>query len=134
MKSLAATIIFISLLFTGCAYLPSVKNKLEIRPVKNVACWENMGPNTACGAVTVSPGVADGFWVTAGWKRFDEIIDPEAKDDIDREATIERFSAFAKVQVESKGYCKSAIIPEEHRQLIGREGSGDQSIYVVCAK
>jgi hypothetical protein len=118
----------------GCAYLPSVKNKFEIRPVKNVACWENMGPNTACGSVTVSPEAAEGFWVTAGWKRSAEIIDPEEAGDIDKETAIERFSTFAKVQVVSEGYCKSAVVSEEYRQLIGREGSGDQSIYVICAK
>jgi hypothetical protein len=121
--------ILLSIWLVGCAYLPSVKNKLTVSPVKYVPCWENMGPNTSCGSVTVSPQEAEGFIVVVGWKRFEEIISANENDELSKELV---FSKFASNEVVYRGYCKEALVPKERRRILGWEGSGDKGIYVIC--
>lgn len=118
---------------TGCAYLPSVKNKLEVRPIKYVPCWENMGPNTACGGVTVLPEQAEGFVVTVGWKRFNEITNQSGFTSYVDDDISEKFVGFAVNEVVARGYCKEAMAPEP-TNVLGWEGSGDRGIYIVCSK
>ena len=117
----------------GCAFLPSVKNKLEVRPIKHVPCWENMGPNTACGGVTVPPEQAEGFVVTVGWKKFNEITNQSGfTSHVDNDIAA-KFVGFAVKEVVTRGYCKKAIAPEP-TNVLGWEGSGDRGIYIVCSE
>lgn len=128
----ASLLIVMFVLVNGCAYLPSVKNKLYVRPTKFVPCLENMGPGTSCGAITVEPQEAEGFEVVVGWKRFAEITNPDDIDGLSKELKISRFADFAISEVISLGYCKMAIVPNDRRKLFGWEGSGDRGIYIVC--
>jgi hypothetical protein len=120
------------ILVNGCAYLPSVKNKLYVRPTKFVPCWEHMGPSASCGATTVKPKDAEGFEVVVGWKRFAEITNPYEADKVSNELKFSRFVDYAISQVISLGYCKMAIVPNDRRKLFGWEGTGERGVYVVC--
>jgi hypothetical protein len=124
---------FFSLLFFGCAFLPSVMNQLTVRPVKYVPCWENMGPNTSCGSVTVEPKDAEGFIVVVGWKLFDEIVAINGSNESTKEYRISKYSEFAANEVVSRGYCQEAFVPKDKREIMGWEGSGDRGIYVTCS-
>ena len=134
MKIRAVAISAMFLYVTGCAYLPSVKNKLSVRPVKYVPCWENMGPNTSCGSVTVPTHEAEGFVVVVGWKRYEEITEPRTGAKSSREEKESRFFDFAAQEVVNRGYCDAAHVPDGKRNIMGWEGSGDRGVYVTCTK
>ena len=132
MKMKSTAIFAILLCITGCGLLPSVKYKLSVRPVKYVPCWENMGPNTSCGSVTVAAEDAEGFIVIVGWKRFSEITNPNNISKVSYEDRLNKLANFASSEVVSRGYCKTAFVPRDSRRIMGWESSGDQGIYVVC--
>ncbi len=129
----ASLIIAASLSLSGCYFLPSEKYKLGVEPVKYVRCWDNMGPNTACGSITVTPDEAEGFIVIVGWKRFEEITDPTGTGKVTHQEMLNRFAEFATKEVTTLGFCKSAVVPAEKQNIMGWESSGDRGIYVVCA-
>lgn len=127
-----AIILLFSLSCLSCTFLPSVMHKLTVSPIKNVPCWDNMGPNTSCGSVTVSPEEAEGFIVVVGWKRYDKIIAAKTNSKLSVEERVTLFSKFATAEVVSRGYCEDAFVPKEGRQIMSWEGSGDRGVYVVC--
>jgi len=92
-----------------------------------------MGPNTSCGGVTVPPETAEGFVVTAGWKRFNEITDQSRFTTYVNDEIARKFAAFASHEVVSRGFCEDAFAPEPDN-VLGWEGSGDRGVYVVCTK
>lgn len=91
-----------------------------------------MGPNTACGSVTVPPDEAEGFVVIVGWKRFSDLTDPADTGKVTGQERFSRFSEFATKEVVTRGFCNAAFVPENRRNIMGWEGSGDRGIYVVC--
>ena len=132
MQKVMATAALVFSCVTCCAFLPSVRNKLEVRPVKHVPCMENKNPKSSCGSVTVPPSEAEGFVVTVGWERFMAVTDQNGfTSRVDNTAVV-KFSAFAAREVVARGYCKKAVAPTGS-DISGTEGSGDRGIYVVCA-
>ncbi len=132
MKTIISVLGVLCIYLTGCAFLSSVKNKLSIRPVKYVPCWENMGPNTSCGSVTVPPDEAEGFVVIVGWKRYEKITESSGYEKLSPEEMRKKFYDFAASEVVSRGYCQFAGVPRENQNIMGWEGSGDRGVYVVC--
>jgi len=124
-------ILTVSLCVMGCAFLPSGKNKLYVKPVKYVPCWENLGPKTSCGSVAASPDEAEGFIVIVGWKKFADITNQSGFTTIVNDETREKFIDFSVNEVISRGFCKEATVPKD-KSVMGWEGSGDRGIYVVC--
>ena len=112
--------------------MPSVMHKLSVRPVKYVPCWENMGPNTTCGSVTVEPEEAEGFIVIVGWKRFSDITDPDNIGNVSNKEELKRFENYSANEVVSRGYCNAAYAPKDRYRLLGWESSGDRGLYIVC--
>jgi len=133
MKIALAGAVILSTCLASCAFLPSVKNKLDVRPIKYVPCKDNMAPNTSCGSVTVPPEEAEGFVVTVGWKRFNEITNQSGFSTYVNEAISAKFANFAVSEVVNRSYCKKGFAPEP-ANILGWEGSGDRGIYVVCNK
>ena len=132
MKTRISVLGVLCIFLNGCAFLPSVKNKLSIRPVKYVPCWENMGPNTSCGSVTVPPDEAEGFVVIVGWNRYKKISESLGKEKLCPEEMHKIFFNFSASEVVSRGYCQFAGVPRDKQNIMGWEGSGYRGVYVVC--
>jgi len=134
MKTRIAALGVICVFLTGCAFVPSVKNKLSVRPVKYVPCLENMAASTSCGSVTVPPDEAEGFVVIVGWKRYEEITESAGQKKLIQEQMHKKFHDFATSEVVSRDYCHLASVPRDKQNIMRWEGSGDRGIYVVCTE
>lgn len=134
MKIRIVAITALCFLLAGCGYLPSVKHALSVDPVKYIPCWENMGPNTSCGSVSVPPGEAKEFVVIVGWKRYEDITESDADKKQSKQEKHKKFYNYASSEVVARGYCSAAHVPKDKRNVMRWEGSGDRGVYVVCTK
>ena len=100
-------VVLFSLFLNGCAYLPSVKDRL-----------------------TVSPQGSDGFLVTVGWNKFSFITNGAQN----RDEELVLFIEFAVNEVISRELCKSAKVSDEKRKILGWEGTGFSGIYIQCTE
>jgi len=124
--------LFMSFTLVGCAYLPSVKDKFEVRPLNITPCEPKSNPVLPCGWLTGKVSETSDFLVTAGWGKFREIVGAENAKKPMSEKTKRGFSEFAIQHVIGLGYCKSANwVPHKH-DLLGREGSNDKSVHIKC--
>ena len=119
-------------LICSCAYLPSVKDKLEVRPLNITTCEPVSKPKLPCGWLTGAVGAMRNFEVTAGWGKFREVVGSENAKRLLSEETRRIFSRFAVDHVVDLGYCENAVwVPHDH-DLLSSEGSGDKSVHVRC--
>ncbi|MBQ0800097.1 MAG: hypothetical protein KBT63_12520 [Porticoccaceae bacterium] len=130
MRVIASALVF--LIFTSCAYLPSVKNKLEVRPLDITACEPPSNPVLPCGWLTAESGKTNDFEVTVGWGKFQDVVGAENAKKPLSEKTKLIFSQFAIEHVIALGYCKSATFVPHGNDLVSHEGSGDKSVHIRC--
>lgn len=121
-----------SLLVSSCAYLPSVKDKLEVRPLNITPCEPASNPKLPCGWLTGEAGKTKNFEVTAGWEKFEEIVGTENAEHPLSDKTKLIFSSFAVEHIVDLGYCESAAWVQHDHDLLSSEGSGDKSVHVRC--
>ena len=119
-------------LICSCAYLPSVKDKLEVRPLNITTCEPVSKPKLPCGWLTGEVGAMRNFEVTAGWGKFRKVVGSENAKRLLSEETRRIFSRFAVDHVVDLGYCENAVwVPHDH-DLLSSEGSGDKRVHVRC--
>ncbi len=124
--------LIVCLLMSSCAYLPSVKDKLVVRPLNITACEPASIPKLPCGWLTGEVGATKDFEVTAGWGRFRDVVGSENAKNPLSDKTKRLFSQFAVEHVVDLGYCENAAwVPHGH-DLLSHEGSGDKSVHVQC--
>jgi len=116
----------------SCAYLPSVKDKLEVRPLNITPCLPKSNPVLPCGWLTGKVGETEDFLVTAGWGKFREIVGSDNAKKPLSENTKRVFSKFAIQYVTGLGYCKNAKWVPHKNDLLSSEGSGDKSVHIRC--
>ena len=128
---LIATLLLCAL-FVGCAFLPSVKDKLEVRPLNITPCEPRSNPVLPCGWLTGELGETEDFEVKVGWGKFREIVgEANAKHPLSDETKV-LFSQFAIKHVVGLGYCKDAAWVPHDSDLANFEGSGYRKIHVRC--
>ena len=125
--------VIVLLSISGCFY--SNTDFVRVEPGKHVPVPAEPRPNSTYGWIKVDRNEAQGFMVRVGSLTYKKIIEPHmVNDDITFEVAVSAFASFAEKEVEKRGFCESALVPEKARKLYGSNTPPEMYIYVECER